>query len=260
MKDPQLRLVIVCLAGLLTAVGYTEEITLGYKPREIPLKYRVSQDVRVRAHGERERRGHTDAVLREERVRISPDGLLSSDVSVRYLDKDGKLIARPTEETGTIATISRRTKTGRPVPGDREKSDAPLIWSLLSAPGALPVLPCGQVAVGDTWSTKVSVHSWFNTFDVEVSCKLQSLEEHSGYNCAKISYTFYGQWDLREESDNPMEAVNRMVFQTEEIAGTGTVFFAYDIGAVVAQEQVMNHTFDSHVGQASILAPFSTHP
>ena len=240
------RVLVVLLLSLWARATSGQEIKVEFKPRLQPLSYQITQQGWSRSQRERDRHVKTLAVLREEKVTEGKDGLLVSEESLSYLDEQGKIIEKPTERTGVIATVAKRDTRGNAYPKRRKHEQAPLIWPTLCSPRVLPVLPAGITKVGETWTETVPVHSWLHTFDVVVESKLESIEDHLGYRCAKVSYEFYGHWNVREQPDARKGAIDSMRFGTEEIVGSGVLYFGYEVGAIVQKEQELKYVVDEH--------------
>jgi len=243
MKQLLYGLALSQLVLIATASG--QEIKLEYKTRSEPLSYHITQEVVTRSLHDRQQQVKTLGVLCEENVTLGKDKRLVSKESVSYFDDQGKVID-PNERTSTIVAVKKRDTRGNLYPRRRKDEKEPLIWPVLSALRALPIFPSDKIKVGETWIVKVPVHSWLRAFDVVVTSKLESVEDHLGYRCAKVTYKFNGHWDLREDPNTRERAIELNKFGKEEITGSGILYFAYEVGAVIAKEQNLKHTFNEH--------------
>ena len=243
MRRAVYSLAIILVLGSLADA---QEMTLRYKPRQQPLSYGIKLHATIKAKGEMDKQSNVVAVLREGKITMDKDNRLVSQESVSYLDDQGKVIENPEDRTGIVITVEKRDPRGNIFPKKRKDERSPLIWPTLSAPRALPVFPDGEISVGETWTETVPVHSWFHAYDVVVTSKLESVEDRMGYKCAKIAYEFYGHWNVREQPDTRQRAIDRRKFETEEIIGTGLLYFAYEAGVVVEKEQKLKCVLNEH--------------
>ena len=243
MRRAVYSLAIILVLGSLADA---QEMTLRYKPRQQPLSYGIKLHATIKAKGEMDKQSNVVAVLREGKITMDKDNRLVSQESVSYLDDQGKVIENPEDRTGIVITVEKRDPRGNIFPKKRKDERSPLIWPTLSAPRALPVFPDGEISVGETWTETVPVHSWFHTYDVVVTSKLESVEDRLGYKCAKIAYEFYGHWNVREQPDARKGAIDSMRFGTEEIVGSGVLYFGYEVGAIVQKEQELKYVVDEH--------------
>lgn len=243
MRPSLFALVSILVLGRLTGA---QEMTLQYKARQQPLSYGVKLHVTARAKGQEEQKASVLAVLREEKVTMDKDNHLVSQESLSYLDDQGKVMENPEDRVATILTVKKRDTRGNLFPEKRKDEQSPLIWPTLMAPRALPVFPHRKISVGETWSETVPVHSWLHAYDVLVTSKLESVEDRLGHKCAKVSYEFCGHWDVREQPESRKGAIGSGQFSTEDILGSGVVYFAYGVGATIEKEQEMRYILDEH--------------
>lgn len=245
MKDFLYAFGFMLLFSVLPVPASRREIKLEYKPIRQRLSYRITQKMTRKAHGEPDKHIQIYAVLLQENVTMTKDGLLRSKESISYLDGRGGVVEKPRDPERAIITPERRDARGQAY-FKRQAEQEPLVAGLLGTPTALPIFPADRIKVGDTWIETVAVHTWLHAFDVVVTSKLESVEDHLGFKCAKVSYRFYGHWNARQQSDNRRTAIDLMQFNSEEVIGTGVLYFAYELGTVVEKEQAFKYILDEH--------------